>query len=156
MNSSSAEDAAKIDAGQETGAWWGSSNDGTTAKATPTAATFLRVHAGELPDGDGPQFISLGDNDTLFTPSVTPSIAPSSPQFTTAPSSYDEEEDLGLGNSKPKKKGSAEEEEDLESTSSGPPKAGTKAAPAPPPPKADPKKEEVKSQSELYYECTTL
>jgi hypothetical protein len=154
MNSSSSDDAVNEDAAQETGSWWGSN---TTASATPTAATYLRVNAGQLPEGDGPQFISLGDNDPFLTPSVTPSIAPSSPRFTTAPSSYDEDEenDLGIGNSKPKKKRSVELEADPESNGSGPPKTDTKAAPAPPPPKAEPNKEEAKSQSKLYYECTS-
>ena len=148
INASSAEDAGKAYAGLETGSWWGSSNGGATANTTPTASTFLRVNAGELSEGEGPQFISLGDSDSLFAPSVTPSIAPSSPRFITAPSSQDEDDDLGLGNSKSKKKNPVEEEDDPESTSGGPPKIDTKAAPAP---KADPKKEESKPQSELYY-----
>lgn len=150
IDSSSAEDATKEDAGPETGPWWGSSNDTTTANATPTAASFLRVNAGVLPEGEGPQFVSLGDSDSLFTPSATPSIAPSSPRFATEPSSYDEDDDLGLGNSKPKKKKPVEVKDDPESTGSGPPKTNTKAAPDPSPPKADLKKEESKSQSRLY------
>ena len=156
MNLPSAEGAAKEDAGPETGLWWGSSNGATTASATPTAASFLRVNASELSEGEGPQFISLGDNDTLFTPSVTPSIAPSSPRYATEPSSYDEEEDLGFGNTKPKKQKSVEVEDNTKSTSGGPPKTGNQAAPPPAPPKADAKKEEAKPQGELYYECTNL
>lgn len=152
MNSPSAGGIVKEGAGPETGPWWGSSNGGT-ASATPTAGTFLRVNGGELSEGEGPQFISLGDNDALFTPSVTPSIAPSSPRFTTAPSSYDEDDDLGLGNSKPKMNKRVEEEDEPESPSSGPPKTDTRAAP---PPKADPRKEEAKPQSESYYKCTCL
>ena len=152
MNWPSAEDAAAEGAGPETGPWWGSSNGATTASATPTAASFLRVNAVGLPEGEGPQFISLGDNDSLFTLSATPSIAPSSPRFATAPSSYDEDDDLGLGNSKPKKKKSVEAEDDPESMGSGPPKTDTKAAPNPAPPKAGLKKEEAKPQSES---CTT-
>lgn len=155
MNSPSAEGNGQGGAGPETGPWWGSSNGGT-ANATPTAGTFLRVNGGELSEGEGPQFISLGDSDTLFTPSVTPSIAPSSPRFTTAPSSYGEEDDLGLGNSKPKRKKAGEEEDEPESTSRGPPKTDTKGAPVPPPPKADPRKEEGKPQGESYYKCTRL
>lgn len=148
MNSPSAEGTGKRGAEPETGTWWGSSNGGT-ASATPTAATFLRVNAGELSEGEGPQFISLGDSDTLFAPSATPSIAPSSPRYTTAPSSHDEDDDLGLGNSKPKKKKPVEGEDEPESTSSGP-------ASAPPPLKADPRKEEAKPQGESYYKCTWL
>jgi hypothetical protein len=149
MNSSVLETLQKKMLGRETSPWWGSSNGASTASATPTAASFLRVNAGELSEGEGPQFISLGDSDTLFTPSVTPSIAPSSPRFATEPSSCDEEEDLGFGNSKAKKKKRVEVEAGPESTS-GPPEADTKAAPAGPPPKADSKKEEAKLQSELY------
>lgn len=158
MNWSSAEDAATEGAGPETGPWWGSSNGATPASATPTAASFLRVNAVELPEGEGPQFISLGDSDSLFTPSVTPSIAPSSPRFATEPSSYDEDDDLGLGNSKPKKKKSVEVEDDPESVRSGPPKTDAKAAPNPAPAKAELKKEEAKPQSEscMHHECTTL
>lgn len=148
MNSPSAEGTGKRGAEPETGAWWGSSNGGT-ASATPTAATFLRVNAGELSEGEGPQFISLGDSDTLFAPSATPSIAPSSPRYTTAPSSHDEDDDLGLGNSKPKKKSPVEGEDESESTSSGP-------ASAPPPLKADPRKEEAKPEGESYYKSTCL
>lgn len=150
MNWSSAEDVAKEGAAPATGLWWGSSNGATDANATPTAASFLRVNAVEIPEGEGPQFISLGDSDSLFTPSVTPSIAPSSPRFATEPSSYDEDDDLGLGNSKPKKKKSVEVEDDPESISSGPPKTDNKAAPDPPPPKAEHKKEEAKPQSGSY------
>lgn len=157
IDSSSAEDTAKGDGRLGTSPWWGSSNGTTTANATPTAASFLRVNTDGLPEGEGPQFISLGDNDSLFTPSVTPSVAPSSPRFATEPSSYDEDDDLGLGNSKPKKKSSAEVKDGPGSTSGGPPKTNSKAAPDPPPPKTDLKKEEAKPQGRLlYYECQSL
>lgn len=105
---SSTSETIQEDPGTEShGAWWGSSadNDGVT----PTATTFLRVendYLGAGDDGDGPQFVSLMDNEPL----VTPSTPISSSSFSRGPSYGEEdEEDLGFGNSKKPKK----TEEDL-------------------------------------------
>jgi COPII coat assembly protein SEC16 len=69
--------------------WWSSSTyDGNSTMQTPTASTFLRVDGNTLPSSDG--FISLMDNDPYSPAKAVPEVAPA----------LDDDEDLGLGNSK--------------------------------------------------------
>lgn len=104
--------------------WWGSSAyDESNAMQTPTAATFMPVDENAVTESSN-GFISLMD---------TPSYSyPTSPQVGNGShnSHFDEEEDLGFGNSKPKPKPQPTREERRESQ---PPSPGAEPVTADPP-----------------------
>lgn len=76
--------------------WWGSSNDNSQLAVAPTATTFMQVDKSSIPvNGDG--FISLMDNQPF---SIGPNYVPPPPRSLSQ--EIDDEDDLGLGNSKPK------------------------------------------------------
>jgi len=76
--------------------WWGSPNDNSQSTVTPTATTFMPVEESLIPaSGDG--FVSLMDNQAF-------SIGPQHvlPQPSLVSREIDREDELGLGNPKPK------------------------------------------------------
>ncbi|KAF8910947.1 Sec23-binding domain of Sec16-domain-containing protein [Gymnopilus junonius] len=114
--------------------WWDSMGDQSATSNTPTATTFMQVEESSLQtSGDG--FISLMDNHSF---SVGPSPQPTSyAQQTRTSSQYtieeDLEEDLGLGNSKPKHEKAEEKDTvvDEKPKPAAPPTQETKETPAP-------------------------
>ena len=76
--------------------WWGSSNDSSQLAVTPTATTFMQVEESSIP-ANGNGFISLMDNQPF---SIGPNHVPPPPSSLSQ--EIDDEDDLGLGNSKPK------------------------------------------------------
>jgi hypothetical protein len=76
--------------------WWGSSNDNSQLAVTPTATTFMQVEESSIPaNSDG--FISLMDSQPF---SIGPNHVP--PPSSSLSQEIDDDDDLGLGNSKPK------------------------------------------------------
>lgn len=97
--------------------WWDSSDDQSASNSTPTAATFIPVEESSVQaSGDG--FISLMDTHSFSVGSATSHV-----QQTRSSSQYtieeDIEDDLGLGNSKPKAE-KAEEKEEVKDDKPGP------------------------------------
>lgn len=76
--------------------WWGSSNDNSQSTLTPIATTFIQVEESSIPTG-GDGFVSLMDNQpfSIGPQHVRPPPSPGSQEI-------EHEDELGLGNSKPK------------------------------------------------------
>ena len=92
-------DAVALDELETTGgsSWWESSNDNSQSVVTPTVTTFMQVEKSSIPaNGDG--FISLMDNQPF---SIGLNHVPPPPSSVSQ--EIDDEDDLGLGNSKPKR-----------------------------------------------------
>ncbi|KAF8964701.1 Sec23-binding domain of Sec16-domain-containing protein [Flammula alnicola] len=79
----------------QTASWWGSSTEANGSNNTPTAATFMRVDESSIQaTSDG--FISLMDNNSFSIGPVRQQQQSSSMQ-----ADFVDDDDLGLGNSKP-------------------------------------------------------
>lgn len=94
---------AREDDSQDSGAWWNSTGyDEGPAGKTPTTATFMKVGHGLSDNQPNDGFISLMDNHPYSVGPSRPSSEASHHSPVSQTNYHEDEDDLGLGNNKPK------------------------------------------------------